>query len=92
MVSNPGTTLGSEMHELMGVLYRADPAVQKAMLGMRPPPLDEAVAFRSGLGGVRWFEGWPIRRQDSRGDGKAYCAFLPACLPVHSILLPRCVA
>ena len=32
------------------------------------------VAFRSGLGGVRWFEGWPIRRRDTRGDGKACLA------------------
>ena len=53
----------------MGALYRVDPAVQKGMLGMKPPELDEQTAFRSGLGGVRWFEGWPVRRRDSRGDG-----------------------
>ena len=41
MVSNPGTTLGNELHELMGALFRVDPAVQKGMLGMKPPPLDE---------------------------------------------------
>ena len=64
-----GTTLGNELHELMGALYRVDPAVQKGMLGMKPPELDEQTAFRSGLGGVRWFEGWPVRRRDSRGDG-----------------------
>jgi hypothetical protein len=74
MVSNPGTTLGTELHELLGASFRVDRTVQKGMLGMTPPELDERTALVMGMGGVRWFEGWPIRHQDSRGSGKVRTA------------------
>jgi hypothetical protein len=71
-LSNPVSTHGAIMHDILAIANRVDGAVRKSAAGLPLPELDTHAAIQTGLRGMPWMHGTPVRAEDSTGHNMVY--------------------